>query len=337
MKKKIVFISVVLLVIGFVSGICQREAAAQVKAVELRISHMAPAGSTYDKQITAWARKVEEDSKGRLTFRIFPGGTLIGPFVTYDGIEKGVADIGASYRYARAGAELTGMTSMYLAGLPDSKTASHIVAEVWKKFPEFGKEWESVKVLWTNASGPAVVATTKPVRVMADLKGLSLRSPVPEASDALRELGGTPVSMTSADMVIGMQKGTVHGGLVFKEAIESFKLPIKHVTEFGMYASSNWFMLMNWDSWKKLPPDLQKIIDASLEWGRSESIKAFDAADAAAVAYAKGQGVEFIKLAPAEEAAWFAKVDATNRKHAAALDAKGYPATKVLEFVNSLK
>lgn len=333
MKKKIVFISVVLFVIGLFSVIYQTPAG----AVELRISHMAPAGSIYDKQITAWAKKVEEDSKGKLTFRIFPGGTLIGPFVTYDGIEKGVADIGASYRYARAGAELTGMASMFLAGLPDSKTGSHIMAEAWKKFPELPKEWQSVKVLWTHASGPAVVATTKPVRVMADLKGLSLRSPVPEASDALRELGGTPVSMTSADMVIGIQKGTVHGGLVFKEAIESFKLPVKSVTEFGMYCSSNWFMIMNWDSWKKLPPDLQKIIDANLEWGRSESVKAFDAADASAVAYAKGQGVEFIKLAPAEEAAWFAKVDASNRKHAATLDAKGYPATKVLEFMNSIR
>ncbi len=326
-----------ILAVWFIIGLVSPNYQTPASAMELRISHMAPAGSIYDKQITAWAKKVEEDSKGRLTFRIFPGGTLIGPFVTYDGIEKGVADIGASYRYARAGAELTGMISMFLAGLPDARTASRITSEVWKKFPEFSKEWQSVKVLWTHASGPAVVATTKPVRVMADLKGLSLRSPVPEASDALKELGGTPVSMTSADMVIGIQKGTVHGGLVFKEAIESFKIPIKYVTEFGMYCSSNWFMVMNWDSWKKIPPDLQKIIEDSLEWGRSESIKAFDAADASAVAYAKGQGVEFIKLAPAEEAAWFAKVDASNRRHAAALDAKGYPATKVLEFINSIR
>lgn len=333
MKKNLTIILVTLFIIPLISTIYQKP----LEAIELRISHMAPAGSIYDRQITAWAKKIEEESKGKLTFRIFPGGTLIGPFVTYEGIEKGVADIGASYRYSRAGAELTGILSMFLAGMPDAKTASRIVAEVWKKFPELSKEWESVKVLWTHASGPAVVATTKPVRTMADLKGLSLRSPVPEASDALRELGGTPVSMTSADMVIGIQKGTVHGGLVFKEAIESFKLPVKYITEFGMYCSSNWFMVMNWDSWKKLPPDLQKIIDASLEWGRSESIKAFDEADASAVAYAKGQGMEFIKLAPDEEAAWYAKVEASYRKHAAALDAKGYPATKVFEFVKSLR
>lgn len=333
MKKNLTIILVTLFIIPLISTIYQKP----LEAIELRISHMAPAGSIYDRQITAWAKKIEEESKGKLTFRIFPGGTLIGPFVTYEGIEKGVADIGASYRYSRAGAELTGILSMFLAGMPDAKTASRIVAEVWKKFPELSKEWESVKVLWTHASGPAVVATTKPVRTMADLKGLSLRSPVPEASDALKELGGTPVSMTSADMVIGIQKGTVHGGLVFKEAIESFKLPVKYITEFGMYCSSNWFMVMNWDSWKKLPPDLQKIIDASLEWGRSESIKAFDEADASAVAYAKGQGMEFIKLAPDEEAAWYAKVEASYRKHAAALDAKGYPATKVFEFVKSLR
>ncbi len=306
-------------------------------AAELTLSHMAPAGSILDKQIAAWAERVKKDSGGKLSIRIFPGATLIKPVETFSGIEKGIADIGASYRYSRAGAELTGILSMFLAGIPDAATGSRIVAEVWKNFPELRKEWETVKVLWINTSGPAVVATTKPVRTMADLKGLELRVPVPEAADALKLLGGTPVSMTSADMVIGIQKGTVHGGLVFKEAIESFKLPVKYVTEFGMYLSSNWFLVMNISSWNKLPPDLQRVIDNTLEWGRSESIKAIDAADASAVEYGKKEGMEFIKLTPAEEARWFEIVNGNNKKHAAALDAKGYPATKVLEFVNKIR
>lgn len=329
MKKFAVILSVVVLV-----GTGLLPAAS---AVELTLSHMAPAGSILDKQLTGWAEKVQKNSNGKLNIRIFPGATLINPFETFSGVEKGIADMGSSYRYSRAGAELTGLFSMYLAGVPDSASGSRIVAEVYKKFPEFRKEWETVKVLWINSSGPAVVATTKPVRTMADLKGLELRVPVPEAADTLKLLGGTPVSMTSADMVIGIKKGTVHGGLVFKEAIESFKLPVNYVTEFGMYQSSNWFLVMNLKSWNKLSPDLQKVIDDSLEWGRNESIKAFDAADASAVEYGKKQGMEFIKLSAAEEAKWFEIVDTNNRKHAAVLDAKGYPATKVLEFVNSLR
>jgi TRAP-type transport system periplasmic protein len=335
MKKTALISAAILLIISLL--VIAGPQKAEAKAIELSLSHMSPAGSIYDKQLTAWAKKVERDSGDRLAFRIFPGATLINPFETYDGVEKGVADLGASYRYSRAGAELTGITSMLLAGLPDAATGSRIMAEVWKKFPEFAQEWRSVKVIYTNASGPAVVATTTAVRKMADFKGLSLRVPVPEAADALKELGGASVNISTADMVIGMRKGTVQGGLVFKEAIESFKLPVTHVTEFGMYESCNWFLVMNWKSWNKLPPDLQKIIDDNAEWGRNESIKAFDAADASAVKYATAQGVEFIKLDPAEEAAWFAKVDASNRKHAAALDAKGYPATKVLEFINSIK
>ena len=321
----------------FIAGLTAIGPLPTASAADLTLSHMAPAGSILDKQITAWAEKVKKDSNGKLNIRIFPGATLISPFETFSGVEKGVADLGASYRYLRAGAELTGLTSMFLAGLPDSATGSRIVAEVWKNFPEFRKEWEAVKVLWINASGPAVVATTRPVRTMEDLRGLELRVPVPEAADALRALGGTPVSMTSADMVIGIRRGTVHGGLVFKEAIESFKLPVKYVTEFGMYLSSNWFLVMNLGSWNKLPADLQKVINDSLEWGRNESIKAFDAADASAVEYGKKEGMEFIKLSAAEQARWFEIVDNNNRKHAAALDEKGYPATEVLEFINKLR
>lgn len=324
-------------VLALILGVTLLGKQAAASTVDLTLSHMAPAGSILDRQIAAWAEKVKKDSGGRLSIRILPGATLIKPVETFSGIEKGVADIGASYRYSRAGAELTGILSMYLAGLPNAAAGSRIVAEVWKNFPEFRKEWESVKVLWINTSGPAVVATTRPVRTMGDLKGLELRVPVPEAADALRLLGGTPVSMTSADMVLGIRKGTVHGGLVFKEAIESFKIPVKYVTLFGMYLSSNWFLTMNLSSWRKLPPDLQKVIDDSLEWGRSESIKAFDDADLSAIEYGKKEGMEFIKLSPAEEAKWFEIVDGNNRKHAAALDAKGYPATKLLEFVNRIR
>ena len=334
MKRRLVSILVAAV---FITSLMVLGVQRMASAAELTLSHMAPAGSVIDKQIAAWAERVKKDSGGKLSIRIFPGATLIKPVETFSGIEKGIADIGASYRYSRAGAELTGMISMFLAGLPDAATGSRIVAEVWKNFPEFRKEWDTVKVLWMNTSGPAVVATTKPVRTMADLKGLELRVPVPEAADALKLLGGTPVSMTSADMVIGIQKGTVHGGLVFKEAIEAFKLPVKFVTEFGMYLSSNWFLVMNPSSWNKLSPDLQKVINDSLEWGRSESIKAFDAADSAAVEYGKKEGMEFIKLTPAEEARWFEIVNGNNKKHAAALDAKGYPATKVLEFINKIR
>lgn len=326
-----------LVAVVFIAGLMAVNLVPAASAAEFTLSHMAPAGSILDKQLSAWAEKVKKDSNGKLSIRIFPGATLINPVETFSGVEKGIADMGSSYRYSRAGAELTGLISMYLAGVPDSTTGSKIVAEIWKNFPEFRKEWDTVKVLWVNSSGPAVVATTKPVRTMADLKGLELRVPVPEAADALKLLGGTPVSMTSADMVIGMKKGTVHGGLVFKEAIESFKLPVKYVTEFGMYQSSNWFLVMNLNSWNKLSPDLQKVVNDSLEWGRKESIKAFDAADASAVEYGKKEGMEFIKLSAEENAKWFEIVDGNNRKHAAALDAKGYPATKVLEFVNKIR
>ena len=122
MKKFAVILSVVVLV-----GTGLLPAAS---AVELTLSHMAPAGSVLDKQLAGWAEKVQKNSNGKLNIRIFPGATLINPFETFSGVEKGIADMGSSYRYSRAGAELTGLFSMYLAGVPDSVSGSRIVAEV---------------------------------------------------------------------------------------------------------------------------------------------------------------------------------------------------------------
>jgi TRAP-type C4-dicarboxylate transport system substrate-binding protein len=335
MKKLFMIAAVVILFSGLISGVRVAPAPAAEKPVELSVSHMYPSGSFEDKHINRWAKKVEEDSKGRLKFRIFPGGVLFNAFETYAGVVKGVADIGASYRYDRKGAELTGMVSECFAGVPDAAIGTRILDDIRKKFPEWDKEWEAVKVLWAASDGPAYIATKpRPVKTLEDLKGLQLRVPVREAAEGLKALGGTPVGMPLADFVIGLEKGTVDGGTVQKRAIQSYKLApaAKFCTEMSLYSPSNWFMAMNWNKWKALPPDLQKVIDDSREWGKRDCVATFDDGDKAGIEWAKGQGMEFIPLKPEEKKRWLAILKDAYGKLAAGLDARGYPATKTLVF-----
>ena len=325
------------MVVVFFSGlILSVYGAPAEKTIELSLSHMYPPGSFEDKHLNRWAKKVEEESKGRLKFRIFPGGVLISAFETYSGVVKGVADIGASYRYDRKGAELTGMVSECFAGVPDAVTGTRILDDVRKKFPEWDKEWQAVKVLWAAADGPAAIVTKpRPVRTLEELKGLQLRVPVREAAEGLRALGGAPVGMPLADYVIALEKGTVDGGTMQKRAIQSYKIApsAKYCTEMSLYNPSNWFTVMNLEKWKSLPPDLQKVIDDNCEWGKRDCAAMFDAGDKEGVEWAKKQGMEFIFLQPEEKKRWLAILGDAYGKLATGLDAKGYPATKVFSFI----
>jgi TRAP-type C4-dicarboxylate transport system substrate-binding protein len=89
---------------------------------------------------------------------------------------------------------------------------------------------------------------------------------------------------------------------------------------------------MNWDTFKKLPPDLQKIIDDSREEFKREMVAAYDDGDKGAVAWAEKHGMEFVTLKPEERKRWLSVIAPIQDRQAADLDAKGYPATQVLKF-----
>lgn len=337
MKRFFVIPMVLVLLSGLILGVSEAPAA---KPIELKLTHQFPAGSDEDKFFHRWAKKVGEDSKGRLTFRIFPGAVLISAFETYDGVVKGVADLGGTYRFSRKGAELTGIISMFFAGVPDSATGTRILDDIRAKFPAYNKEWEGIKEVVVIADGPAMIVTKpRPVRTLEDLKGLELRVPVREAADMLKVMGGTPVGIPLADFVVGMEKGTVHGGTNQLSAIESFKLAptAKFCTLFSLYNPANLFLVMNWDSFKKLPQDLQKVIDDSREWAKKEWVVDRDASDKDSMEWAKKLGMEFITLTPEERKRWLSILGPVQDRMAAELDAKGYPATEVLKFVRERK
>ncbi len=334
MKRIFAIPMVVVFVSGLLLGVCAAPASAQ-KTIELKLSHMDPAGSKVDKVFHAWGKKIEKQSKGKLKIRIFPGAVLVNAFETYAGVEKGVADIGGSFRYSRKGAELTGLISMFFAGIPDGATSTRVLDDIRKKFPAYDKEWQETKELFVIAIGPAnMITKSKPLRTLENIKGLQLRVPVREAAEMLKEMGGTPVGMPMAELLISLQKGTVDGATVQLYAIESFKLAptAKYCTRFSLYNPSNYFVAMNWDRFKALSPDLQKIIDDSREQFKRDMVAAYDDGDKGAVAWCKKQGMEFITLKPEERKRWLNVIGPVQDRQAADLDAKGYPATEVLKF-----
>jgi TRAP-type C4-dicarboxylate transport system substrate-binding protein len=334
--KKLFVISVVLVcLIGLSFGVCTSPASAQ-KTIKLNLSHMDPAGSRIDKLYHRWAKVMKEKTNGRLQIRVIPGAVLVNAFETYQGVENGVTDIGGSFRYNRKGAELTGIISMYFAGIPNGEIGTRILDEIREKFPAYNKEWQGAKELFLIAIGPATLVTKdKPLKTLEDIKGLQIRVPVREAAEYLSALGGTPVGMPMSELLISLQKGTVDGASVQLYAIKSFKLAsiAKYCTLFSLYNPSNYFCEMNWDTWKKLPPDIQKIIDDSRGWLKHDMVSAYDEGDIEGMEWAKKQGMTFTTLSPQERKRWLSIIGAVQDKQAEELDKRGYPATAVLKFV----
>ena len=330
---------VVSMVVGFFSGLilglCATPATAQ-KPIELTMTYQYPPSSDKDLHLQRWAKKIEEESKGRLKFKIYAGAVLVSGFETYSSIPKGVADIGFGPRYGVGSPFTDELFSITLMGTPDVVTSTLVVDDLMKKYPEYyAKEWGDTKILWMQADPSSNLFTkSKPIRAPEEVKGMELRAPIKPAVELWKALGAKPVSMPLADFVLGLQKGTVDGGTTTKGDIRSFKFTAvaKYFTDFALFTCPALFMVMNLNKWNSLPPDLQKVMYDNCKWGKAETVKFLDKDTESAKEWAIKQGMEFITLKPEERKKWVAAAEPVYLRIAGDLDAKGYPATAAFKF-----
>src|SRR5512136_2945304 len=66
------------------------------KPIELTYSIFFPATHKNTLLAQEWAKEIETRTGGKLKITVFPGGTLTKADVCYDGVEKGISDIGMS-------------------------------------------------------------------------------------------------------------------------------------------------------------------------------------------------------------------------------------------------
>ncbi len=305
------------------------------KPIEIRLAHMFPVGSPSHQVMEAWTKKITTDSKGRLTARIFPVNTLVPAPELIDAVAAGTADMSFGFRYAPKGQPL-GVTFPFILGAPDVVTATKVYDDLWKKFPKpMADEWKDVKILWLTSSMFQALHTRKPVRSLEDMKGLQIRVPSKEMGMMMKDLSATPVYMSTADFVIGMEKKTVDGGTIQPLAVQDNKLAgkVKYMLDLSLGAPTPVFAVMNKDFYAKLPADLKAVIDKNCEFGKQETVRTWVDAWEDVKKYYKAEGVEIVTLSPQERAKVVSVVEKTRDKVGQELDAKGLPGTEVVKYI----
>jgi TRAP-type C4-dicarboxylate transport system substrate-binding protein len=140
-------------------------------------------------------------------------------------------------------------------------------------------------------------------------QGKKIRTLGADAPKMFSAIGAVPVSLTTPELYEGLQRGTVDYLSIPTTHMRTLKL-----SEVGKHACGPVFMLtmghttvINLDTWKKLPPDVQKVIlDVAKETESFylEHLKKTEQADQQTL---KAAGVQFASLPAADVAAWKAK------------------------------
>ena len=133
----------------------------QAKAVEFSYSIFFPAPHKNTVLAEEWAREIEKRTNGRLKITLFPGGTLTPADKCYDGVVKGISDIGMSVLgYTRGKFPLSEVIDLPL-GYKNGLSATRLINKYYRKFTP--KEFEEVRVLYFHAHGPGILHTKQAV------------------------------------------------------------------------------------------------------------------------------------------------------------------------------
>ncbi len=305
---------------------------AQAKPIELTYSIFFPAPHKNTVLATQWAEEINKRTNGRVKITMFPGGTLTPADKCYDGVVKGLSDIGMSVvSYTRGRFPLTEVIDLPL-GYKSGLAATKLVNAFYKKFKP--KEFDDTKVMYLHAHGPGILNTKKPVSKLEDLKGMKIRS-TGTVAKIVAALGATPVAMPMPETYDALQKGIAEGVMCPVEALEGWKLGevIKSTTlNYGSAYTIAFFVVMNKDRWNSLPPDIQKTIEQVNEEWIEKTGKSWDEIDKSGMEFTKKLGNQVIQLSKEEDERWVKAVRPVFDEYVKSMKEKGLPGEEALKF-----
>jgi len=313
-------------------------AAQQGKVIELTYGSPWPAEMTFSIADKAWIAKIEKETGGRVKIKPYFGGQIISP--QGGGIQEltqGVADIAFILpNYSKSGFAFSKANSLFFYGA-NQVTGRRVFKELLAKYPEIEAEYKGMKVLAWSSGADFSILSKKPVRKMADLKGLRFKTSG-DMAEIIREFGAEGVNSPMSEVYVTLQKGIMDGVFVAPEGLKSMSLAevAKYMTMTNIYRVHNGSRAMNLDSWNKLPPDIKKVFENNIEFWGLETDKEFEKTNQEGLAYGKKLGVEFLTMPKEEMAKLYEVMKDKATKDAKDLDAKGMPGTKMFQEAQRL-
>jgi TRAP-type C4-dicarboxylate transport system substrate-binding protein len=303
--------------------------------IKLSYANFPPAPTFPCVQMERWKKEVEKRTGGKVAVNTYPGGTLLGAKNMMDGVIAGQADIGCLCMAYQPGRFIVTNATALPVGFKNATVASLTLWDLYKKYQP--AEFSKVKVLSMFTCAPANIYARKAVRNLDDLKGLELRASGGVAQ-VLKALGATPVGMPQSATPEALQKGVVQGAASSLETLKDFKYAglCKYVTMMDgpVYPFA---VVMNWDSWNKLPKDVQKVMD-DLAWEQSEWTGKYmdDHVNESIDWSKKNHSIEIIELSGAEKAKWDALLAPISDKWIKDAKEKGLPAEAIVDDIKAL-
>ncbi len=319
-------------------------AGAWSQEVTLKFHHIwNPQAMASVRVIQPWCNKIAAESSNKLKCQVFPAMSMGGtPPQLVDQVKDGVADLVITLPGYTAGR----FPIMEVFELPFmTNTAEAGAQAAWDYLNKHAsKEFTGTKILaiWVHDEG-YVHTRDKPIKTLADFKGLKMRAPTRQTNKLLASLGATPVGMPMPAIADAVSKGTIDGFLLPWEIIPAVKLHemVKYHSETdpsrpALY-SAVFIFGMNQAKYDSLPADLKKVIDSNSGAALSQQVgKIWDESQDVGRKAASDRGNTFYMIPASELDNWVKASAPLYDEWVADMTKKNLPGKQMLQDAKDL-
>lgn len=263
--RKIVLLIVLPLMMGL-SIVFQFSPAVFAKSdvITLRFGELAPTVMGRSVLTYWFAEELERRTEGRVKVNIFWGQSLAKGRELLKAAETGIADMA----YTASAYYVDQLPAAQLFGLPFTHPNLMVniltIKEMYDTYPSLRAELEkhNLKPIYFTDGYMYKLRTRKPVKSLAEAKGLKIRATGSAQPKILKALDASPVTVAGGETYEALSRGVIDGALWPLHAYIQYKIiePAPYTLDMGVTRFSVLHYPINLNTWKKLPPDIQKIV-----------------------------------------------------------------------------
>ncbi len=270
--------------------------AGAAESFKLKMQTAVPGGSPHSELLQRFADNVENMSNGRVKIEVLPDGAVVGTHQILDAVNKGLVEMGFAWTHFWTGKNpAAGLFSAPLSGAGTGlDQLGHLSWMMQGEGKDLYKELYQKKIGFDVVAfqaipdGPEALGWfKKPIKSMAEFRKLKFRSPPGLPGQAYTEIGVSVVSMPGVEIMPAAERGVIDAGEWINPAADlalGFHDIFKFYSLQGLHQAIDvGDIYINGKVWRKMPKDLQAIIEVAAKASVIESLTFFVKANSEAL------------------------------------------------------